>query len=536
MADHSNYDVIIIGGGPGGIGAAMRAVDFGLKAALVEKNYLGGCCVNVGCVPSKALLFGSSLYKRANDKKKLQSFGVRLTENEQPKFDLGILQEKILATQQLQRQQLQKLLEERGVTFYSGEAQLQDARTICIKRSGIEDKLLTTDNVIIAVGSRPKDLPSCKFDGKVIISSDSINDIREVPSDIVIIGTGAIGLELGTTMNRLGSHVTFLDFAEMIGAGIDADISQQHKEIMEKSGITFHMNVSVEGVDVLKSDSLHGDMKESARAVVHYMHNDTKEKASVNASLVFVCVGRVPSIPDSLKLIESTSDSASSSHHPSSSSEKSQASQIKIEKDGTFAVDENLMTSVENIFAIGDCVKGHRLAHKAEEDGIKVIDFILSRKGVDVENKLPSLTPSCTLSPSHIPCVIYTDPEIAFVGETEHSLEKAGWKKIDNKEECKKCQKDAEKEFCAEVFRFNDNCRDTTDEQQNGFIKTLYDTKTHRILGCHIHSHTAGDLIGEAVLAVMYHIPIHEFGNVPHAHPFFKSFRFMRKTGCSLKG
>ena len=370
-----DFDIIIIGGGPGGYNCAIRSAQLGFKVACIEKNKLGGTCLNVGCIPSKSLLESSSKYKLIKDGW-LEKFGLSVSEI---KADISkVIEAKNKIVSDLCGG-VGMLLSSNGITHIQGIGSFIDANTINVT-NGSDIKTLTAKYFVIATGSSVSSLPNVVIDEKIIISSDSGINLSEVPKEMIVIGGGVIGLELGSVWSRFGAKVTVLEYLDRIAATMDEDISSDLIKSLKKDGLTFHLGVSVTRVENL------GD-----HGVVYYKNNSDGKEFSIKGDKVLISVGRKPNI-NSLNL-----------------------EKLKIAlTDRGFIKTTKLKTSVDNIYAIGDVTDGPMLAHKAEEDGSIVAELIAGQKP--------------TLHYDIIPSVIYTHPEGAGIGKTEKQLRDSGTK------------------------------------------------------------------------------------------------------------
>jgi dihydrolipoamide dehydrogenase len=360
------FDVVIIGSGPGGYIAAIRAAQLGLKTALVEKDKeLGGTCLNVGCIPSKALLTSSDHFVFV--KKEAAKHGIVI---DGARVDLAKMQERKDRVVKTFNSGVRTLMKTNKVTTFAGLASITAPGKVSIKSSSGETQEIETKNIVIATGSAPVELPFAKFDGKTIVSSTEALEFTEPPKKLVVVGAGAIGLELGSVWNRLGSEVTMLEFLPRIALGFDLELSNLLQRLLTAQGMTFHLDAKVSAVTV-----------EGGRAIVTATKGG--EELKFDADKVLVSVGRRP-----------FSDGLGAEKVGVDSDEKKR---IK--------VDKHFHTNVEGIYAIGDVIAGSMLAHKAEDEGIACIEIIAGKAGhVNYEA---------------IAGIIYTNPELAGVGLTE---------------------------------------------------------------------------------------------------------------------
>ena len=372
MAENS-FDVTVIGAGPGGYVAAIRAAQLGLKTALVEKrDTLGGTCLNIGCIPSKALLHSTEIYEFLREKG--ADHGI---ETGELKVDVGTLMKKKDAVVANLVKGVATLVAKKGVTVFNGAARIKDANTVEI--NGAKKETLQTKNIVLATGSRTAELPPLEIDGESIVTSDHAIAFDKAPGKLVVVGGGAIGLELGAVWSRLGSEVTVLEFLPRIAAGFDADISKALERILKKRGMKFATGVKVTGVKKNK-----GKLEVTAES-------DGGE-TSYQADKVLVAVGRQP-CTEGLGL---------------------EGAGVELDDRKRIKTDDRFRTSIKNIYAIGDVIAGPMLAHKAEEEGVAVAEILAGRPGhVNYEV---------------IPNVIYTDPEVASAGMGEDQAKDEGIK------------------------------------------------------------------------------------------------------------
>ena len=367
-----NFDVIIIGGGPGGYVCAIRAAQLGLKTACIEsRGTLGGTCLNVGCIPSKSLLNLSENYRKA--KNDFNQQGIEIS-------DIKLNIEKMMSNKNKSVQVLTKgvefLFKKNKVTYLKGKGVPFTKNDVFVYSDSDGSKQsYKTKNIVIATGSTVSPLPGIEIDEKNIVSSTGALSFSEVPKDLVVIGGGYIGLEMGSVWSRLGSKVTVIEYLDFITPGMDREISNEFKKILTKQGIQFKLNNKVTAVTNIKN-----------KVAVDCTNNTTAARERVETDKVLISVGRKP-YTEGLNL-----------------------SKIGIKKDskGRIEVNKSLQTSVKNIYAIGDVIQGPMLAHKAEEEGIAVAEIIAGQAGHVNYNVIPG--------------VVYTSPEVATVGKTEEQL------------------------------------------------------------------------------------------------------------------
>ena len=435
----SSFDLIVIGAGPGGYVCAFRAAQLGLKVALVEKRAtLGGTCLNVGCIPSKALLHSSEHLVWA--KQHAAEHGIKLGSVE---LDLAaFLKRKDDVVTKLVGG-VGQLAKARKITVVTGAASFVSANTIAVG-----DQKLTARNIVIATGSAPVELPFMKFDGKTVVSSDHAIAFDSIPKKLVVVGGGAIGLELGSVWSRLGSDVTVVEFLPKIIATYDDDIVRNFTRLLQKQGLKIEVGAKVTGF---------------ANGVLT-AERDGK-KLEFPADKVLVSVGRRP-FTDSLGL-----DKAG----------------VQLDEKKRVRVDEHLRTTVAGIWAIGDVVAGPMLAHKAEEDGVAVAEWIAGKHG--------------HVNWDLVPAIVYTSPEVASVGLGEDAAKAKG--------------------LAVNVGKFNfaANGRAIAAGATDGYAKIIADAKTDKILGAQILGHNAGELISEVVTHLEYGGSAEDLARTIHAHP-----------------
>ena len=445
----NNFDVIVIGGGPGGYVCAIRAAQLGLKTACVEsRGALGGTCLNVGCIPSKSLLNLSEAYHKAQ--KEYQSQGIEFT-------GLKLNLDKMMASKNKSVQALTKgiefLFKKNKVTYLKGKGVLFSENDVVVYE-GEKKTSYKSKNIVIATGSVPSSLPGIEIDEKNIISSTGALELKEVPKNLIVIGAGVIGLEMGSVWSRLGSKVTVVEYLDHITPGMDKDVSNEFQKILTKQGFEFKLNSKVTSVT-----------NKGNQVEVTFENRQTSKKENLLADKVLVAVGRKP-YTEGLSL-----------------------NRLGVKKDqqGRIEVNEKLQTSVKNIYAIGDVIKGPMLAHKAEEEGIAVAEIIAGQAG--------------HVNYDVIPGVIYTSPEVAVIGKTEEQL------KAENVN------------YKVGKFPFLANSRAKVNNETDGFVKILADSKTDRVLGVHMIGPHTGDMIAEMALAMEFGASSEDIARTCHAHP-----------------
>ena len=445
-----NFDLVVIGGGPGGYVCAIRAAQLGLKTACVEsRGALGGTCLNVGCIPSKSLLNLSENYHKA--KKDFNNQGIEIS-------DIKLNINKMMSNKEKSVQVLTKgvefLFKKNKITYFKGKGVIFSKDNVVVYGDDNKKINVKTKNIVIATGSSPTSLPGIKIDEKNIVSSTGALSFSEVPKDLIVIGGGYIGLEMGSVWSRLGSNVTVVEYLDFITPGMDKEVSNEFQKILTKQGIKFKLNNKVTAVTNL-----------NGKVIVDYTNNKTAERERKECDKVLVSVGRKP-YTEGLNL-----------------------SKVGIKKDdkGRIEVNEKLQTSLKNIYAIGDVIKGPMLAHKAEEEGIAVAEIIAGQAG--------------HVNYDVIPGVVYTSPEVATVGKTEEQL------------------KNEKKLYKVGKFPFLANSRAKVNNETDGFVKILADSKTDKILGVHIIGPHCGDMIAEMALAMEFGASAEDIARTCHAHP-----------------
>jgi len=451
-ADHE-ADLVVIGSGPGGYVAAIKAAQLGLKTICVEKNdTLGGTCLNVGCIPSKAMLNNSHYYHMAHSGD-LKKRGIEVG-NLSLNLD-AMLDAKSSAVKALTGG-IAHLFKSNKVTLVKGHGKITGANEVTAMKPDGSKEVINTKNIMIATGSEVTPFPGIEIDEETIVSSTGALSLKKVPDRLVLIGAGVIGLELGSVWGRLGSKVTAVEFLNSIGGlGIDAEVSKNFQRILAKQGMAFKLGHKVMGAT--KTSSGITVSVENAK--------DPSKKEEIETDVLLVCVGRRP-YTQNLGLEE-----------------------MGIERDekGRVPVNNRFQTVIPNIYAIGDCIHGPMLAHKAEDEGIVCVEGIVG-------------------GPVHIdyncvPSVIYTHPEVAWVGRTEEDL------------------KNDSIEYKVGKFPFAANSRAKTNNDTDGFVKVLADKHTDAVLGVHIIGPGAGELISEAVLGMEYGASAEDIARTCHAHP-----------------
>lgn len=444
------YDVTVIGSGPGGYVAAIRCAQLGMKTAIIEKyQSLGGTCLNVGCIPSKALLDSTEHYHNAN--KHFKDHGIDIS---------GLT---VNFTQMISRKEevvkqttggIDFLMKKNKIDVYNGLGSFVNKNKIKIAgKDG--DKEIDTEKVIIATGSKPSTLPFAKIDKKRIITSTEALTLKEIPKHLIVIGGGIIGMELGSVYARLGAKVTVLEFLDSLIPTMDGTMGKELLKVSKKLGIDSKLGHKVTSVE------------NKGEEVVVKAENKKGEEIELKGDYCLISIGRKP-YTEGLGL---------------------ENAGLSTDKAGRIETDENLKTKVDNIYAIGDVVKGAMLAHKAEEEGIYVAEVIKGQK--------PHINYLL------IPGVVYTWPEVASVGFTEEQLKEKG------------------KKYKTGSFPFKASGRARASMDTEGLVKVLADEKTDEILGVHMIGPRAADMIAEAVVAMEYRASAEDVARMSHAHPTY---------------
>lgn len=456
LSTAETQDLVVIGGGPGGYVAAIKAAQLGLKVTCVEKRgSLGGTCLNVGCIPSKALLHSSHLYEEAN-----HSFAKHGIDIKGP-IEVNVpamMQHKSDSVTGLTKG-IEGLFKKNGVTYVKGAGILASSTNVDVELSDGGKQTISSKNIMLATGSEVATLPSVPLDEEVIVSSTGALKLEKVPEKMVVIGGGVIGLEMGSVWRRLGTEVTVVEFLPRIVPGVDTEIANTFLRILKKQKMKFKLSTKVVA-----------SRKEGGKVYLDVEASKGGKPETLEADVVLVATGRRPHT-EGLGL-----DKAG----------------VKMDGQGRVVVDESFRTSIPNVYAIGDIIKGPMLAHKAEDEGLIAAEIIA---GVGHGH----------INYDAVPGVIYTHPEVATVGKTEEELKEAGV------------------EYAKGTFPFMANSRAKTNDvggdTAQGMVKVLADKKTDRVLGMHIVGPNAGELIAEGVLAMEYGASSEDIARTCHAHP-----------------
>ncbi|MDB5762407.1 MAG: lpdA [Herminiimonas sp.] len=452
-----NFDVVVIGGGPGGYIAAIRAAQLGFSTACIDewKNEKGGpapggTCTNVGCIPSKALLQSSEHYEHAG-----HAFAEHGIEVKGLGLNLGRMLGRKDTVVKQNNDGILYLFKKNKVTFFHGRGSFvkADANGCEIKVAGAAEENITARHIVIATGSNPRALPGVAFDEKLILSNTGALAIEAVPKKLGVIGAGVIGLEMGSVWRRLGAEVTVLEALPAFLGAVDEQIAKEAQKLFAKQGLAVDLGVKIGAVTPGKKD-----------VTVEYVDNKGNAQKAVFDKLI-VSIGRVP---NTIGL-------------------NAEGVGLKLDERGFIAVDGDCKTNLPNVWAIGDVVRGPMLAHKAEEEGVAVAERIAGQHG--------------HVNFNTIPWVIYTSPEIAWVGKTEQQLKADGVA------------------YKAGTFPFLANGRARALGDTSGMVKFLADAKTDEVLGVHIVGPMASELISEAVVAMEFRASSEDIARICHAHP-----------------
>ncbi|MBC7601650.1 MAG: dihydrolipoyl dehydrogenase [Ramlibacter sp.] len=451
------FDVIVIGGGPGGYIAAIRAAQLGFNTACIDewknkdgKPAPGGTCTNVGCIPSKALLQSSEHFEQAG--KHFVDHGINVKGLE---LDLAKMLSRKDTVVKQNNDGILFLFKKNKISFFHGRGSFLKAEGegYEIKVTGATDETITGKHIILATGSNARALPGAPFDEVNILSNDGALRIPEVPKKLGLIGSGVIGLEMGSVWRRLGADVTVLEALPTFLGAVDEQIAKEAKKAFDKQGLKIELGVKV------------GEIKNSKKGVSVAWMNAKGEAQTLEVDKLIISIGRV-------------ANTIGLGH---------EAVGLKLDERGAIVVDDQCKTNLANVWAVGDVVRGPMLAHKAEEEGVAVAERIAGQHG--------------HVNFNTIPWVIYTSPEIAWVGQTEQQLKAAGV------------------QYKVGTFPFMANGRARALGDTTGMVKFLADAKTDEILGVHIVGPMASELISEAVVAMEFRASSEDIARICHAHP-----------------
>ena len=447
----NKYDLVVIGSGPGGYVASIVAAQKGMTVASIEKREsLGGTCLNVGCIPSKAMLHASEQYENSVKLNGNEDWGIQCKE---VTLDLNkLLKKKSVIVEELTKG-IDYLFNKNKVKKYLGTAKIISSNEIEINNNGkIEN--IHAEKIIIATGSTPTILPNIDIDETHIVTSTGALDLKKVPKKLIVIGAGVIGLEMGTVWRRLGSEVEVIEFLPRILPGMDTEVADKFMKILQKQGIKFKLSHSLESVK-----------KVDGKVMLSIKDTDTNSLKQIDADVVLIAVGRKPNT-SGLGLEELG---------------------LATDKHGFIEINNKFESSIKNIYAIGDVIKGPMLAHKAEEDGVAAVEIINGEAG-HVDYNL-------------VPGIIYTAPEVAVIGKTEEELKNDGIS------------------YNKGVFPLTANSRAKAIGHTDGMVKILADKSTDKILGAHMIGHEAGTVIHELSVAMGFGASSEDVARICHGHP-----------------
>lgn len=447
----SSFDIAIIGSGPGGYVSAIRCAQLGFKTVIIEKySTLGGTCLNVGCIPSKALLDSSEHFHNA--KHNFATHGISI-ENLKADISQMIKRKEEVISQTCSG--IKYLMDKNKITVIHGKGSFISNTKINISKEDGSDEVIEAKNIIIATGSKPNYFPGMEPDKKRIITSTEALKMNEIPKKMLVIGGGVIGLELGSVYGRLGTEIEVVEFADSILPTMDKSLGKEFTKVLKKEGFKFHLEHKVQSV-------VNNGENVTLKAL-----NKKGEEISIDADYCLVAVGRKP-FTEGLDL---------------------EKAGLSVNNRGQIEVNDHLQTSVPNIYAIGDVVRGAMLAHKAEEEGVFVAELLAGQKPHINYNLIPG--------------VVYTWPEVAAVGKTEEEL------------------KALNIEYKAGNFPIKALGRARASMDTAGFIKILADKETDEVLGVHMIAPRAADLIMEAVVAMEYRASAEDISRICHPHPTY---------------
>ena len=447
-----SFDVLVIGSGPGGYVAAIRSSQLGMKTAIIEKySTMGGTCLNVGCIPSKSLLDSSHHYEDAI--KKFPEHGINI--KGEINFDLSKMISRKQAVVDQTTKGIDFLMKKNKIKVFNGIGSFKDKKNVELIVNGKVTETINSKNMIIATGSKPSKLPIAKIDKERIITSTEALILKEVPKHLIVVGGGAVGLELGQVYSRLGAKVSIIEYQDRILSSMDSSLSKELGRVLKKQKMELLLSHKVSSIS--RNENL-----------VNVLAYDKNEKeVRLEGDYCLISIGRRP-YTEGLNL---------------------KAAGLDVNEKGQIEINENMQTQVDNIYAIGDVVRGAMLAHKAEEEGILVSEFISGQKPHINYNLIPG--------------VVYTWPEVAAVGKTEEEL------KLNNVD------------FKTGQFPMRALGRSRASSDLDGFVKILADKKSDEILGIHMIGARCADLISEAVVAMEFKASAEDIARISHAHPTF---------------
>ena len=448
----STYDVAVIGSGPGGYVAAIRCAQLGLKTAIIEKYpSLGGTCLNVGCIPSKALLDSSHHFDDAV--RHFEEHGIEISGEVKANLQKMIERKAAVVNQTVDG--IKFLMNKNKIDVFEGVGSFKDATHINIAKGDGANETIEAKNTIIATGSKPSTLPFIEIDKERVITSTEALELKEVPKHLVIIGGGVIGLELGQVYLRLGAEVSVVEYMDRIIPTMDSALSKELQKVLKKQGMKFYVSHKV------------GAVERKGDEVIVSAEDKKGKQVEFKSDYCLVAVGRRP-YTDGLNAPEAG---------------------VKLDDRNRVEVNDHLQTSVKNIYAIGDVIKGAMLAHKAEEEGVFVAETLAGQKPHINYNLIPG--------------VVYTWPEVAAVGKTEEQLKEEGVNYKEGK------------------FPMRALGRSRASGDTDGFVKILADAETDEVLGIHMIGARVADLIAEAVTAMEFRASAEDISRMSHAHPTY---------------
>ena len=445
------FDLTVIGSGPGGYVCAIRAAQLGMKVAVVEKwPTFGGTCLNIGCIPSKALLHATELFEEAAHN--FETLGIDIAG---PQLNLPRMMQHKDETVAANVSGVEYLFRKNKITSFRGVGSIAGAGRVTVTPEQGPAQTIETKNIVIATGSVSANLPGIEIDEEKIVSSTGALSLSAVPQNLLVVGAGVIGLELGSVWQRLGAKVTVVEFLDRILPGMDSEVARQFQRMLQKQGMEFRLSTKVSGVEKQADGRLRARIEPVGGGDVAFL----------DADIVLVAIGRRP-FTEGLGL---------------------DAAGVALDERGRVRTDANYKTSVDGIYAIGDVIAGPMLAHKAEDEGTAVAEIIAGQHG--------------HVNYGAIPAVVYTNPEIASVGKTEDELKAEG---VDYK---------------VGKFPFTANGRAKAMLATQGFVKILADVATDRVLGGHIVGKNAGEMIHEIVTLMEFSGAAEDLARTTHAHP-----------------
>jgi dihydrolipoamide dehydrogenase len=446
------YDLVVIGAGPGGYVAAIRAAQLGMKVACVEKRAtLGGTCLNVGCIPSKAMLSASEKYAETTGH--LADLGIEVGEVKLNLKQMLANKDKVVGDL---TKGIEFLFKKNKIDWVAGTASIKSASEVVVALADGAATTLKTERVLIATGSESTPLPGVDVDEKRIVTSTGALDLTKVPKHLVVVGGGYIGLEMGSVWARLGARVTVVEFLDRIVPTMDREIGKRFMAVLRKQGLTFKLSTKVTGAKTGRTG-----VKLSVESV------KSGEAETIEADVVLVSIGRRP-LTGGLGL---------------------DALGVALDARGFIQADADFETNIPGVFAIGDCIPGPMLAHKAEEDGVAAVEIMAGQSG-HVDYGL-------------VPGIVYTHPEVASIGKTEEDLKEAGTA------------------YRKGNFPFTANSRARTTGEMDGTVKILADAETDMVLGVHIMGPEAGNLIHECATAMAFGATSEDIARTCHGHPTY---------------